>query len=612
MQDAITGAGGAADTSWLCETTLGALLARAAGSPRGVRFLDRRERATYLTYDELHRRAAACAAGMRAAGVAPGDRVGLILATGPWFFDAFFGAVLAGAIPVPVYPPVRLGRLDEYHVRTAAMLRSVQARLVVTEPRIRRVLGATIEQMRPELGCVTADGLRDGARPGPADGGPGRGDDVVLIQMSSGTTREPKPICLTHRQVLSNVARINGGILTSYPEEDGLTHAGVSWLPLYHDMGLVGCVLTSLAHPADLTLIPPEAFIGRPALWLRAISRHRGTISPAPNFAYSLCTDRIDDDELEGVDLSSWRIALNGAEPVTPTVLERFVERFARHGLRPEALTPVYGLAEAALAVTFSEVRRPFRWTGFDRAELAGRGVARPAADGVPLVSLGRPLPGFALRIVDAERAELPQGRCGRVLVRGPSVMEGYHRRPADTAAALRDGWLDTGDLGFVHRGELYLYGREKDIIILRGRNYSPQEFEQCLDGLEGVRTGCSAAIGVVPPGGPGEQLVLLVERARRAQAETDSELARRVRGRLADRLGVVPDRVDVLEPGTLPRTSSGKIRRADARRAYQHGGGLAPPRRVTTLRMMRELVRSGLGFARARRGHPAREGSGQ
>ncbi|MFW5739523.1 MAG: AMP-binding protein, partial [Myxococcota bacterium] len=252
------------DFGWLEGCTLGALLERAAGFDRGVRFVDRREHATYFPYAELLRRAQRMAKALHDAGVVPGDRVALVLPTSPAFYDAFFGAVLAGAVPVPVYPPVRLGRLDEYHRRTGEILRSVRARLVVSDRRVRRILGVTLELAHAELGCMTADALLDAVSEGVASVERGT-DDIAFIQMSSGTTRSPKPICLTHRQVVSNVARILEGIFGNYPEDEHLTHAGVSWLPLYHDMGLVGCVFTALAKPGDLTLIPPEVFVARPA-----------------------------------------------------------------------------------------------------------------------------------------------------------------------------------------------------------------------------------------------------------------------------------------------------------------------------------------------------------
>jgi len=551
-----------------------------------VRFLDRRETGgERLSYGELFARARGVAGALQRLGLRPGERVALVLPTAPFFFDAFFGAVLAGGVPVPLYPPIRLGRMDEHRAQTAAMLRACGARLVLSDRRIQRLLGAAVVDGKPDLGSATMEEL-EVHPPSPVEVSP---DDVAFIQFSSGTTVEPKPVCLTHRQILANVRAILAAIQAAYPDTGAEPHVGVSWLPLYHDMGLVGAVLGAVELPGELILIPPELFIARPAIWLRALSRYRGTISPAPNFAYALCAKRVRDDELAGVDLSRWSVALNGAEPVTPAVIESFVERFARYGLRREALTPVYGLAEATLAVTLSDLRSPFRRRRFDRDALVRRATAIPASEGQELVSLGPPLPGFALRIIDDEGHDAPAGQVGRVLVRGPSVMLGYHGMPERTAATLRDGWLDTGDTGFVHENQLYLYGRAKDLIVLRGHNHAPQDVEQVLHDVDGLRAGCVAAVGIV--GHEGEALFLFVERARNARRD-DGSIAQAVSRTVSERTGLVPERVLVLGAGTLPRTSSGKIRREETRRRFL-AGTLTPPRRVTILYLLREMLRS-------------------
>jgi fatty-acyl-CoA synthase len=576
--------------------TLASCLAEAARSGGGITFVDVREGETKLSHAELFERARRAASGLVARGIAAGDRVAVIAATSPEFFDGFFGASLAGAVPVPLYPPVRLGRLDEYHARTAAMLRAARVRLVLTDSRTRRVLGRTIESARPELGCVPLGELQALPRELPSQAP----DALGFIQFSSGTTHAPKPVALTHRQILANVRAIGGEILGTYPERDGFRHVAVSWLPLYHDMGLVGGVFTSLFHGRDLVLIPPEHFIARPALWLRAIARHRATISPAPNFAYSLCVERVRDAELSGLDLSSWLVAMNGAEPVTPRVLERFVERFAAYGLREQALTPVYGLAEATLAVTFSALAERFTVHRFDARALLEEARAVPvAAGGTPIVSLGPPLPGFAVEIRGDDGGALPEAALGRVTVRGPSLMSGYDGMPEETARALRDGWLDTGDVGFLWRGELHLYGRAKDLIIVRGRNHAPQDIELALSGVPGVREGCSAAVGALGDDGEGEELWLFVERAHGAR-ETDAAIAEAVRRRTLERSGLAAARVIVLAPGTLPRTSSGKIRRSEALR-LQRSGALTAPASVSLPRLALEMMRSLRAFARAR-----------
>lgn len=574
--------------------TLTEALARAAEFPQtGLRLLDRRERARWLPWFEVEQQAREVAGGLRALGVAAGDRVALVFPTGAEFFAAFFGVLRGGAVPVPLYPPVRLGRLQEYHQRTAAILNAVGARLVLTDKQVRRLLGPTMLRADTELGCATLAEL-------PFDKSPAyesAPDDLALIQFSSGTTTEPKPVALTHRAVLAQTRLLN----QFWPDSVEIQHSGVSWLPLYHDMGLIGCVFPALERPAILTLLPPEVFVARPALWLRAISRYRATVSPAPNFAYGLCVEKVRDADLNGVDLSCWRVALNGAESIAPRVLQDFQARFRRWGLRPEALTPVYGLSEAALAVTFSALDRPFRRVSFSRRELAAEGRAKESDEGTDLVSVGRPLPGFELQIRGPAGEVLAERSVGRLWVRGPSLMQGYFGRPDLTTRVLQQGWLDTGDLGFLLDGELFLTGRAKDLIIHRGRNYPPADLEQALVGVPGFRAGCCAAVAFLPEEGDRECLVLLVERHRQATAAALGELERRCRERVLARVGLELDEVVVLTPGTLPRTSSGKIRRSEALKRYREQT-MTPPEPVNALRLAKAMVRSGTALRRSRR----------
>jgi fatty-acyl-CoA synthase len=611
----------------LAETVNDYLLRAGRLPDGGLRFIDRAETATWVGWAEVRERALAAAGGLLALGVGRGDHVALVFPTGCEFFAAFFGALLAGAVPVPLYPPVRLGRLREYVARTARMLAACDARVVLADARVKRFLGEAVAAARPRLGCKTLADLPPAAA---AAGAAGRGpaapqpDELALIQFSSGTTVAPKAVALSHRAVVAQTEMLSG----CWPDRDGLRHSCASWLPLYHDMGLLGCVFPALARDATLTLLAPELFVARPALWLRAIGRYGATISPAPNFGYSLCLTRVADADMEGVDLSCWRAALNGAEPVAPSVLRAFAARFARWGLSPAALTPVYGLSEAALAVTFSALDQPCRSRWYDREALADERVARRLAPGAAgaardagdagdagdegaagatgpeggreIASVGRPLPGFRLSVRDALGRELPPGRVGRLWVSGPSLMQGYLGDPEGTARAVRDGWLDTGDLGFIDDGELYLTGRAKDLIILRGRNHSPAELEQAVDAVAGVRTGCAVAVSWLPDGAPGEMLGLFVERSRRAAAAELAALPDACREAVLAATGLAIDRLEVLPPGTLPRTSSGKLRRSEALRLYLEGG-LTPPAPVTPLRLARAVARSGLGYARWR-----------
>lgn len=632
-------------TTARCDT-LSSMLEHAAASQTGVRFLDRSEQATYYAYAEVYRRAQQVAGALMASGLRTGDRVGLIVPTSIDFYDAFFGSLLAGATPVPLYPPVRLGRIDEYHEQTARMLNAAECRVLLTNKRLQRVLGRTAELSTLPLGVTRVETCIDG-RPARVRTRP---DQLGLVQFSSGSTTSPKPVALTHAQLTANIRTILATLRTPYGSSD-FEHRGVAWLPLYHDMGLIGCVLSAVAQPGEMTLIPPEQFVAKPALWLRAISRYGATISAAPNFAYALCAERIRDAELDGVDLSQWLLALNGAEPVTARAMDHFIRRFAAWGLRPETLTPVYGLAEATLAVTFSSPSDRYVLHNFARSPLLEQGRAvlatpkvpdqqltsastaatpqagaqRPAplaaaergassvtqapasarsanagsADTVALVSCGRPLPGNEIRIVDDADAPVPPGCLGRIQTRGPAVMHGYLGQPEATAATVHDGWLETGDTGFLWEGQLYLFGRAKDVIVLRGRNYAPQDIEQVVDELEGVRRGCTVAVGaVLEASHAGEELLILSEYRANAAATSVAELPERIRKRVLDALGLRAARVEALAPGTLPRTSSGKLRRSEARRRYL-SGALTPPKRMGAVGIAREMWRSAAAMRR-------------
>ncbi len=543
--------------------TVNAALVRAAQSRFGLIFLDSREVEQRVSWSEVYARAQRLAAALLERGILPGDRVAMVLPTGLDFMDAFFGTLLAGAVPVPLYPPVRLGRMDEYVRTTARMLEVVSARIVLTDRRVRLLLGGAVERAKPALGCPVVADLMEGTAQASQ---PVTASTLGLIQFSSGSTVDPKPVALSHANLMSQVAMLR----QLMPGVDENIHRGVTWLPLYHDMGLIGCLLEALYWPADLVLLPPEAFLAKPALWLRAISKYQGVISPAPNFAYGLCLKRVRDEDLEGVDLSCWKYALNGAEPVSVALQQRFIERFSRWGFQAQSLLPVYGLSEGSLAVTFSRRGEPQHT------------VTR---DGREIVSVGTPVPGTEVEV----REE------GHIWARGPSVMQKYFGNPDATAKSLVDGWLDTGDLGFIDGDALFVSGRAKDVVIIRGANHAPQVFEECLDALEGVRTGCAVAVGHVPRGADSEELLLLVEAVDPTPALRD-----RVISAVIAATSIRPHTVELLAPGTLPRTSSGKLRRREALRRYL-AGELAAPKNVNALSVGTEVAKSVLAFARNR-----------
>ena len=597
--------------------TLNEALARLATAPRaasrGLRFVDAREREHFVSWREVARRAAAAAGVLAARGVAVGDRVGLVFSTGPSFFDAFFGALWMGAVPTPLYPPVRLGKMPDYDHRTAAMLSACGACLVLVEPRVDRLMGGVRGAIDPELGFLTwaedvaSDTVASSAGPVPVDA-----EDLALVQFSSGTTSAPKAVALSHRALLHQAAILAG----HWPDSDEREHAGASWLPLYHDMGLIGCVLPALLRTADLWLMAPEVFIAKPALWLRLLSRSGASVSVAPDFAYALCTDRIRDDQLEGVDLSRWLAALNGAETVSMQTMTRFTERFAQYGFRAEAMTPVYGMSEAALAVTFASLQDPPRAVSIPHGSIAAgpdeKGDSRRVG-AMQVASVGRPVPGFEIEIRSREEAEratvLGSGEIGEVWLRGPSLLRGILRGDGSVEEVVEDGWLASGDLGFVHDGELFLTGRKKDVLVLRGRNVAPDAVEEAVSQVEGVRTGCVVAVsaprsawgGDADRGAGGEELWILAETREPKERLGDLEVDCRAAVRAATGLEV--GRLDFVAPGELPRTSSGKLRRGAARELAS-ADGLQWAGEVSLVDRLRRrrAVEAGLALLHSRR----------
>jgi fatty-acyl-CoA synthase len=520
-----------------------------------------------VTYGALNEAAMSIAAGLRERGVRPGATVALMLPTGLDFLRCFQGILLARAVPVPIYPPVRLDRLEEYATRQSAILRDAGVALLVTIPKALGI-GALLRSRVPTLAhVVSPDEIEiPGAPATPA----GDGGELALIQYTSGSTGRPKGVALSHDNLLANIRAI-GAALDVRP-----TDVGASWLPLYHDMGLIGSWLFCLYSGAPIDIQSPLAFLARPERWLWTIHRRRATLSPAPNFAYELCLRKIPDASLEGLDLSSWRCALNGAEPVNPDTLSRFAERFAPYGFRREALMPVYGLAENAVALCAPPpgrgpridrvAREPFARE--QRASVAGTDDRRA----LRFASVGAAVAGHEVRIVDARGGELAEREVGRLVFRGPSMTAGYVGNPEATAAiSLPGGWLDTGDLGYEAEGEIFVTGRIKDLIIKGGRNFVPQEIEEAVATVEGIRKGCVVAFGIANPSLGTESLIVAAE-TRVTGANARDLLVAAVNERVAEAVGVPPDSVILLAPGAIPKTSSGKIQRTATRDLHQAG----------------------------------------
>jgi acyl carrier protein len=526
-----------------------------------------------ITYAELAAGARSVAAQLLERGLEPGNAVAIMLPTGADYFFVFFGILAAGGVPVPIYPPTRLAQIEDHLRRHAAILANAQARILVTVPEARSVallLRAQIESLKS---VVTAGDLVGGGRlTQPSRSG---AQDIAFLQYTSGSTGNPKGVVLTHANLLANI-RAMGEVVA--PDANDVF---VSWLPLYHDMGLIGAWFCSLYFGFPLAIMSPLAFLARPQRWLWAIHRHRGTLSAAPNFAYELCVRKIADRDLEGLDLSSWRCAFNGAEPVSPDTLAAFQRRFAPYGLRSEAITPVYGLAESSVGLCLPRPGRGAVVDNVQREPFTASGQALPALADDPqalrFVGCGVPLPGHQVRIVGGTGFELGERQVGRLQFKGPSATSGYYRNAEDTRKLFVGDWLDSGDYAYVAAGEAYLAGRAKDMIIRGGRNLYPYELEQAVGNIAGIRRGCVAVFGSREPESGTERLVVLAE-TRETDPERQQALRRAVNDCAIDLLGMPADDVVLVRPHTVLKTSSGKIRRAASREFYERGGKAARP----------------------------------
>jgi acyl carrier protein len=520
-----------------------------------------------ISYASLKSAAATVASGLQRRGLEPRQSVAIMLPTSPEYFHVYLGILLAGGIPVPIYPPARLSQIEEHVRRHAGILANAQAAILVTVPEamgVARLLEAHVPGLRQ---VVTGAGLaQESGAPIPIGA---KADDIAFIQYTSGSTGNPKGVVLTHANLLANIRAMARAVQVT-PRD-----VFVSWLPLYHDMGLIGAWLGSMYVGLPLVVMSPLAFLSRPERWLWAIHRHRGTLSAAPNFAYELCLKRIDDGELAGLDLSSWRIAFNGAEAVSPDTMVRFQERFARYGLRPEAMTPVYGLAECAVGLLFPPIGRAAGIDHIRREPFERERKAVPAAPDDPnplrFVACGRPLAGHETRIVDEAGLEVGERVEGRLEFKGPSATSGYYRNPEQTRRLFHGEWLDTGDRAYSAEGEFYVTGRVKDIIIRGGRNIYPHELEEAVGQLPGVRKGCVAVFGSPDPRSGTERLVVLAE-TRDIDAAGRETLRGEISNTVLDVLGEPPDDVVLAPPHTVLKTSSGKIRRSASRELYEAG----------------------------------------
>jgi len=540
--------------------TLPEALDEAARSNEGYTFVDRGGEVR-RSYADVRHASLRLAGALRSAGLERGDLVALMINDAESFLTALFGASLAGLIPASIAPPTVTGELSRHFDLTAGILRAAGARAVIASAALVNGIEA-VRASCPALEMVLSRDDLDA--PALEPGMPPSLDDLAFVQFTSGSTCAPKGVALSHRNLAANIDAINGpaGLATT-PED-----SAVSWLPLYHDMGLVGMALGPLFSARPAVLMTPSAFIKRPAEWLKAISHHGATVSFAPNFAYDLAVRRVRDGDLEGVDLSRWRVAGCGAEPIHAATLDAFAERFSAFGFRASSFLPSYGLAEHVLVAAFPARERPPRvdCISADQLSKMRRAVAEPAGDSsLALVSCGRALPGHEIRIVGDDGEPLGEREVGEIALAGPSVMVGYYRDAELTGHTIRHRWLHTGDLGYMADGELFVCGRTKDVIIINGRKYHAQDLEWAIADIRGIRRGRAVAFGSADPGAA-DRVVIVFEPSGTAATDVAETAIRR---RISDAFGLYVSEVVAVPTGTIGRTTSGKVQRTATKSHY-------------------------------------------
>jgi acyl-CoA synthetase (AMP-forming)/AMP-acid ligase II len=532
-----------------------------APATRGFTFQNERGEERFVGFPTLHAESRRRGAALQALGMKKGDRLGMVIIDPEDFIATFLGALRVGVVPVPLYPPMHLGNLESYTRQAAAILSSSGTTVLAVSAGLASIFWAFVDRVPGLVRVVETSSLA-------ADASALREvlvtpEDLVFLQYTSGSTGTPKGVKATNRTLIANIHGFMGASLAMQPGVD----SGVSWLPLQHDMGLIGFVLGPIYWQVAVTFIPTLRFLKRPECWMETMHRQKATVSFAPNFAYGWLTRVAKDEELGRWSLGHVRALGVGAEPLHHDTLKRFTDRFARTGLSPDVLLPAYGLAESMLAISMKTSTEPLKVRTLDAGRFRDDGVSVPADSGEVErhIGCGKVIPGHELRVVDEKGGTCPDGVRGEILFRGPSVMEGYQEGGADEMIDA-DGWLRTGDLGYLVDGELYVVGRAKDLIIIRGRNISPQTIEWEVNKLPGVRAGTTIAVAVRVDDSEG--VVVMLETRNHDVEALKAEVAATVKRVI----GVPPADVVCLPPGTIPKTSSGKLQRGKARRQYLEG----------------------------------------
>ncbi len=518
-----------------------------------------------ISYPDLWRWACQRAQRFHALGLKKGDRVALILPEPDTFVLAFIGALTAGLVPVPMYPPMTLAKMEAYGETVRHILHASGARALVTVPGLEPMLRS---ELIHAAGCDDVRVVLDAELEGelPARATPPclvTPDDLAFLQFTSGSTRKPKGVMVTHGNLSANAHAIMFDGLRAHAGDKG-----VSWLPLYHDMGLIGFVIAPIFAQVQVMFLPTLNFIRRPSLWLDAIHRFRGTITFAPNFAFALAARAVSEEQAKDWDLSCLKALGCGAEPIHADTIRKFTARFAKHGLRETAVLPCYGLAESTLAVSFAPLTEPMRSERLDkRAMERGAAVRSDRADALELVACGRAFPGHRIAIRGEDGRELGERAVGEVWLHGPSVTQGYFGCAESTSECFQHGWLRTGDLGYLAGGELFVCGRAKDLIIVHGKNYYPQDVERVASEVHGIRP--DQCVAFARQGRDGEECVVVAECLGGVDLAV---VASQVKQRVRSELGLAVAELVVIKKSTLPKTSSGKVRRRETKARLDMG----------------------------------------
>ncbi len=549
----------------MAKTLVEGLAAAGVVDHKGYTFLDDRLEPREWSFAKISAEADRRARYFRSLGLEKGDRLAMIVPDGEDFVLSFFGAVRAGIVPVPMYPPLALGKLDSYIDTAARILGTASAKMLLTTKQVSPILWSLLSRVDSLREIVLSEKVRDhddAAITSTIDDIVIEPSDPCFLQFTSGSTSDPKGVIVTHENLIANAKAIMYDGLDCDPETD----RGVSWLPLYHDMGLIGFVVSPLVAHVPVVFIPTLSFVKRPHIWLDVVNDYRGTITFAPNFAFGLATKRANEKRLAQLDLSCLRVLGCGAEPINPTTMRAFVDTFAAAGFSPNALMPCYGMAEATLAMAFDRLDRPMTTLTIDRDRYEGDKVAEASDQGIELVGCGATFPQHDVAIMNERGEIVADGQVGEIVFRGPSVTKGYFENEEATNALLAGGWLHTGDLGFKKDGTLYISGRQKDLVILNGRNYYPQSIEWEVEQIEGIRKGNVVAFST--PGASSEELVIVAE----TKVEEKDLLQSAVQRRVHDAFGIRPREIMLVGPGGLPKTSSGKLQRRKTKQLFEEG----------------------------------------